>query len=91
MQNQDVMKAVEQKAQIWLNGNYDETTQKAIKTMMTELDKYTFVPDEVFGATYNGHESVYGDTSYSVLYSPLNHSAIYSAAISVEVGIGGIH
>lgn len=69
----------------------DNMQKKAIKTMMAELDKYTFVPDEVFGATYNGHESVYGDASYSVLYSPLNHSAIYSAAISVEVGIGGIH
>lgn len=69
----------------------DNMQKKAIKTMMAELDKYTFVPDEVIGATYNGHESVYGDTSYSILYSPLNYSAIYSAAISVEVGIGGIH
>ncbi|WP_331347122.1 hypothetical protein [Cellvibrio sp. UBA7661] len=69
----------------------DNMQKKAIKSMMAELDKYTFVPDEAFGATYNGHESVYGDTSYSVLYSPLNYSAIYSAAISVEVGIGGIH
>ncbi len=69
----------------------DSTQKEAIKTMMAELDKYTFVPDEAIGATYNGHDSVYGDTSYSILYSPLNYSAIYSAAISVEVGIGGIH
>jgi hypothetical protein len=69
----------------------DNMQKKAIKTMMAELDKYTFVPDEAIGATYNGHDSVYGDASYSILYSPLNYSAIYSAAISVKVGIGGIH
>ena len=69
----------------------DNMQKKAIKKMMTELDKYTFVPDEVIGATYNRNDSVYGDTSYSIIYSPLNYSAIYSAAISVEVGIGGTH
>ncbi len=53
MQNQDVMKAVEQKAQIWLNGNYDEATQKAIKTMMEKQDKTelidSFYKDLEFG------------------------------------------
>lgn len=69
----------------------DSTQKEAIKTMFAELDKYTFVNDEVFGATYNGHDPAYGDTGYSIIYSPMNHSSIYSSAISVEMGIGGIH
>lgn len=69
----------------------DSTQKEAIKTMIAELDKYTFVSDEVTGATYNGHDPAYGDTGYSILYSPLNYSSIYSAAISVEMGIGGMH
>lgn len=69
----------------------DSTQKEAIKTMFAELDKYTFAPDEVFGATYNGHDPAYGDTGYSILYSPMNYSSIYSSAISVEMGIGGIH
>lgn len=69
----------------------DSTQKEAIKTMMAELDKYTFVSSEVTGATYNGHDPAYGDTGYSIIYSPLNYSSIYSAAISVEMGIGGIH
>jgi hypothetical protein len=69
----------------------DSSQKEAIKTMIAELDKYTFVPNEVFGATYNGHDQAYGDTGYSILYSPINYSSIYSSAISVEMGIGGIH
>lgn len=69
----------------------DSTQKEAIKTIIAELDKYTFVPDEVTGATYNGHDPAYGDTGYSILYSPMNHSSIHSSAISVEMGIGGIH
>lgn len=69
----------------------DSTQKEAIKTMIAELGKYTFVNDEVFGATYNGHDPAYGDTGYSILYSPMNYSSIYSSAISVEMGIGGIH
>lgn len=69
----------------------DSTQKEAIKTMFAELDKYTFVNDEVFGVTYNGHDPAYGHTGYSIIYSPMNYSSIYSSAISVEMGIGGIH
>ncbi|MBN2166255.1 MAG: phospho-sugar mutase [Marinilabiliaceae bacterium] len=39
MNNQELLTNVEAKAQIWLDGNYDEETKKAIKNLMAKDDK----------------------------------------------------
>lgn len=59
--------------------------------MMSELDEGGFDPNEIIGASHNGADSAYGDTSYSIIYYPINHSSLHSAAIFVEIGIGGVH
>lgn len=69
----------------------DNTQKKAIDKMITELNQSDFDLGEIVGATYNGTDSVYGDTEYSIIYLPINHSSLHNAAIFVEIGIGGIH
>ncbi len=53
MQNQDTLNAVVEKAQAWLNGNYDADTKSAIKAMMDNADKTelidSFYKDLEFG------------------------------------------
>lgn len=39
MENQSVLEKVQQKAQQWLDGQYDEATKSAIKAMMEKADK----------------------------------------------------
>ncbi len=69
----------------------DDMQKKAVNSMLAELAEQQFDQGEILGAAYNGHESVYGDTSYSILYFPINYSSLHSAAIYMDVGIGGIH
>ncbi|WP_439183228.1 phospho-sugar mutase [Carboxylicivirga taeanensis] len=53
MQNQDVLSTVIEKAENWLNGNYDAATKAAIKAMMDNEDKTelieSFYKDLEFG------------------------------------------
>jgi len=69
----------------------DNTQKKAIGKMIAELNESSFDSSEIVGASYNGFDSAYGDTGYSIIYFPINHSSLHSAAIFVEVGIGGVH
>lgn len=69
----------------------DNTQKQAVNSMLAQLAEQQFDQGEIFGAAFNGHESVYGDTSYSILYFPNNYSSLHSAAIYMDVGIGGIH
>ena len=69
----------------------DDMQKKAVNSMLAELAEQQFDQGEILGAAYNGHKSVYGDTSYSILYFPINYSSLHSAAIYMDVGIGGIH
>ena len=53
MQNQDVLTSVQEKAQAWLDGNYDSATKKAIEEMLNNNDKTdlidSFYKDLEFG------------------------------------------
>ena len=43
MQNQDVINLVLEKAQSWLNGNYDEATKTEVRAMIDNADKNTLI------------------------------------------------
>jgi hypothetical protein len=65
--------------------------QEAVETMTKSLHDKKFDPEKEASIGYEGSHPQYGRAEYIIDYRPLGSASIHKAAITLYVGLGGMH